>query len=135
MDRIDAITATVDAVTARIEVEIQPFQTEVIRLSTIPGIGIRQAQVILAETGTDMARFPTARHLASWAGIVRATTNRPANTTVAPPATATRGCAAPSVKRQPRQLAPGTRTCRPDIVVWPRAAARNARWSPSDTAS
>jgi transposase len=69
MDRIDAITATVDAVTARIEVEIQPFQTEVIRLSTIPGIGIRQAQVILAETGTDMARFPTARHLASWAGM------------------------------------------------------------------
>jgi transposase len=69
MDRIDAITATVDAVTARIEVEIQPFQTEVIRLSTIPGIGIRQAQVILAEIGTDMARFPTARHLASWAGM------------------------------------------------------------------
>jgi transposase len=38
-------------------------------LTSIPGIGIRHAQVILAEIGTDMTRFPTAGHLASWAGM------------------------------------------------------------------
>jgi transposase len=39
------------------------------RLSTIPGIKRRLAEVILAEIGTDMSRFPSAGHLASWAGI------------------------------------------------------------------
>lgn len=38
-------------------------------LCTIPGISQRAAQGILAEIGRDMARFPTASHLASWAGM------------------------------------------------------------------
>ena len=69
IDRIDAVTATVNTLTARIEHEIAPLQTEVERLSTIPGVGTHHAQVILAEIGTDMTRFPTAGHLASWAGV------------------------------------------------------------------
>jgi transposase len=39
------------------------------RLETIPGIKRRLAEVILAEIGADMSRFPSARHLASWAGM------------------------------------------------------------------
>ena len=39
------------------------------RLQTIPGIGPRSAQVIIAETGGDMARFATAARLAAWAGL------------------------------------------------------------------
>jgi transposase len=35
---------------------------------TIPGISVNLADVIIAETGADMTRFPSARHLASWAG-------------------------------------------------------------------
>jgi transposase len=69
LDRVDAITTTVDAVNTRIAEEIQPLQGQVDRLATIPGISARQAQVILAEIGTDMTRFPTADHLASWAGM------------------------------------------------------------------
>lgn len=38
-------------------------------LDTIPGINVRSAELILAEIGTDMSRFPTAAHLASWAGL------------------------------------------------------------------
>ena len=38
-------------------------------LSTIPGIATRTAQVVIAEVGVDMTRFPTAKHLASWAGL------------------------------------------------------------------
>jgi IS30 family transposase len=39
------------------------------RLTTIPGIGQRAAQTIIAEIGVDMSRFPSANHLASWAGL------------------------------------------------------------------
>ena len=39
------------------------------RLATIPGVGERSAEAIVAEIGTDMGRFPTAGHLASWAGL------------------------------------------------------------------
>ena len=38
-------------------------------MDTIPGIGRRTAEIIVAEVGTDMERFPTAGHLASWAGV------------------------------------------------------------------
>ena len=47
----------------------RPFEDAVARLDTIPGVGRRTAEVLLAELGLDLARFPTARHLASWAGM------------------------------------------------------------------
>lgn len=40
------------------------------RLQTIPGVGLRVAQVIIAEVGTDLSRFQSAAHLAAWAGLV-----------------------------------------------------------------
>lgn len=47
----------------------RPFAQALGQLQTIPGVGQRTAEVVLAEIGTDMARFPTAGHLASWAGV------------------------------------------------------------------
>ena len=47
----------------------RPFEDAVARLDTIPGVGRRTAEVLVAELGLDLARFPTARHLASWAGM------------------------------------------------------------------
>jgi transposase len=41
-------------------------------LQTIPGVGLKVAQVIVAETGGDMSRFPSAAHLAAWAGVAPA---------------------------------------------------------------
>src|SRR5512135_2573946 len=46
-----------------------PFAAAVERLTTIPGVDQRMAESIIAEIGTDMGRFPTADHLASWAGM------------------------------------------------------------------
>jgi transposase len=46
-----------------------PFAEAVELLDTIPGVAQTTAQVILSEVGTDMARFPSARHLAAWAGV------------------------------------------------------------------
>ena len=46
-----------------------PFAEAATHLLTIPGVGKRVAEVIVAEIGVDMDRFPTAGHLASWAGL------------------------------------------------------------------
>lgn len=69
LTRIDAATATIARLDAQIEAELAPFDEAIALLDTIPGVGIRTAQVIIAETGGDMSRFPTAAHLASWAGV------------------------------------------------------------------
>lgn len=65
--RIDALDTDIAAVETRIEDLVAPFAEAVARLDAVPGIGIAAAQVIIAEIGTDMSRFPTAGHLASWA--------------------------------------------------------------------
>jgi transposase len=72
----------------RIEQLIAPFAEQVALLDTIPGIDRRAAEVIVAELGPDMDQFPTAAHLASWAGGALATTSRPASTARAGPARA-----------------------------------------------
>jgi transposase len=46
-----------------------PLLEAAARLESIPGLGERAAEVIVAEIGPDMAAFPTAGHLASWAGL------------------------------------------------------------------
>jgi len=47
----------------------QPDEAALAQLQTIPGVGRRTAEVILAEVGADLSRFPSAGHLASWAGL------------------------------------------------------------------
>jgi transposase len=49
--------------------QAKPFETQLANLQTIPGIKATAAASILAEVGVDMKQFPTAHHLASWAGI------------------------------------------------------------------
>ena len=64
--RIDQADITISELSARI-VELQhPDEAAVALLVGIPGISNRIAQVILAEIGTDMSRFPSAGHLASY---------------------------------------------------------------------
>jgi len=65
--RIDALNADIAEVEDRVEKQIAPFADAVARLDAIPGINPTTAQVIIAEVGVDMTRFPTAAHLASWA--------------------------------------------------------------------
>ena len=54
---------------ARIEGLMGPFQEAVDRLMTIPGVKTQVAQAIAAEVGVDVQPFPSAAHLASWAGV------------------------------------------------------------------
>jgi transposase len=65
--RTDALTAQIEALTMRIEEVIAPVAAQVAQLDEIPGVGVTGAQEMIAEFGVDMARFPTAGHLVSWA--------------------------------------------------------------------
>ena len=65
--RIDSLAADIAALDARIDEQIAPFADALDRLDEIPGVGRIAAQVIIAEVGLDMTRFPTPGHLASWA--------------------------------------------------------------------
>lgn len=62
-----------DEAIARFDQEIErycaPFEAAVVLLDTIPGVARQTAEIIVSEIGTDMQRFPTADHLASWAGV------------------------------------------------------------------
>jgi transposase len=72
LERIDAITADIEAIESRVEQLIVPFEraaAAVRRLCEVPGIGVRAARVLVAEVGLDMDRFPTPAHLVSWAGF------------------------------------------------------------------
>jgi transposase len=70
---ISQIDQQVDALIVLIDKEVTAgqagFQSLIILLCTIPGIGLLAATVILAEIGRDMSRFPTAGHLVAWAGL------------------------------------------------------------------
>jgi transposase len=70
LHRIDTTNTAIDEVEAAIEEAISPFAAQIELLVTIPGVGLRIAEVILAETGGVMTQFPSAAHLASWAGLV-----------------------------------------------------------------
>jgi transposase len=66
---VDYVEEAIEAVSQQIDVIIAPFTSALERLSTIPGVKKRTAEVILAEIGPDMSTFPSAAHLASWAGL------------------------------------------------------------------
>jgi transposase len=67
--QIDSLDETIARFDAEIEKYCHPFEEAVELLDTIPGVARRTAEVIVSEIGSDMSRFPTADHLASWAGV------------------------------------------------------------------
>ncbi len=69
MDQLRQIEGLIERYAARIEEAMRPFAEAEARLMTIPGVGRQSAEVIVAEVGADMTKFPTAGHLASWAGM------------------------------------------------------------------
>jgi transposase len=68
LHRLERIRADLDELDAVIAEACRPWAHQLELLQTIPGVGPKVAQVILAETGGDMSRFSSASHLAAWAG-------------------------------------------------------------------
>jgi len=71
LEHIDDLNGKISLLSEAIEQLLLPFDPAkaIERLDGIPGVDIKVAQIILAELGTDMSRFPTAAHAASWAGL------------------------------------------------------------------
>ena len=69
LDHIDDMSRRIADVDDIIDGQMRDYEEAVKKLVEIPGIAKRSAQVILAEIGLDMSRFPTAGHLAAWAGL------------------------------------------------------------------
>jgi transposase len=69
LQQIDAIDAAIEEIDQEVDADVEPFRTAIALLTTIPGVSVLSAEIILAEIGRDMSRFPTAGHLISWAGL------------------------------------------------------------------
>jgi transposase len=69
LEHVDFLDESIDRLDAEIAERLRPFEEEIARLDTIPGVGERTAQVLAAEIGLRMSVFPSAHHLASWAGM------------------------------------------------------------------
>lgn len=69
LSHIDYLDEAIGRLSGEIAERLRPFQAEIQRFDTIPGINRSIAEVLLAEIGPDMNRFPDAHHLASWAGM------------------------------------------------------------------
>jgi hypothetical protein len=72
-ERLDKLRQTVERIgrmERRLAAAMQPFDEQVTRLLTISGVDFLTAWTLVAELGVDMSQFPTAKHAASWAGLV-----------------------------------------------------------------
>ncbi|MCD9026593.1 IS110 family transposase [Cohnella silvisoli] len=69
LSHIDQLNELITELDEEIEKRMIPFAEDLRLVDTIPGVGKRTAEQILAEIGTDMTRFPTPGHLCSWAGM------------------------------------------------------------------
>jgi len=66
---LDFLNSEIERLDQEAARRVQPFEETVAAVDTIPGVGRRTAEVIMAEIGADMTRFPTSGHLASWSGV------------------------------------------------------------------
>ena len=102
---IDFLDSTIAELSDEIVERLRPFDALVELWTTIPGVSTLTAQIMVAEIGADMDRFPTAGHLASWAGV-------------APASYESAG------KRRPAGTRHGSRHLRQALVEAARAASR-----------
>jgi|SRR5579863_2695399 transposase len=72
IDHIDFLDHSIAALTEEITTRLAPFEAAVAIVTSIPGVARTTAEVIVAETGADMSRFPTPGQLCAWAGVAPA---------------------------------------------------------------
>jgi len=89
---IDFLEASIAETYQQVDVLLRSHGNVLDLIMTIPGVGRRVAEVMIAEVGLDMDVFPTAGHLASWAGICPATTPRAGSVGPGLPTMARSGC-------------------------------------------
>ena len=115
---IDFLDSSIAELGEEVTERLRPYEAAITLLCTIPGVNTATAEVIVAETGADMARFPSAAHLASWAGVA------PANHESAG-------------KRRPAGTRHGGRWLRDTLIeaAKPRQGPKTPTWPPSTATS
>jgi transposase len=95
---LEYLDAPIARVAAELAERLLNEREAIALLETIPGVARRTAEVLVAAIGTDLSRFPSAQHLASWAGmcprVPKAMPKAAADASAATPATGTPGCGA-----------------------------------------
>jgi transposase len=66
---LEYLDEVIERVSGEIDQRLPADQEAIALLDTIPGVGQRAAEILITEIGSDMRRFPSAKHLASWAGM------------------------------------------------------------------
>jgi transposase len=66
---VEELEERIDRLSKEIARRMRPFESQIRALDEVPGVGRRGAEEIIAETGIDMSRFPTSRHISSWAKV------------------------------------------------------------------
>lgn len=69
LSHIDSLDALIDQASQEIAKRLRPFEPVLEQLITVTGVARRIAEILMAEIGWDVSRFPTSKHLASWAGM------------------------------------------------------------------
>lgn len=69
LDHIDDLETRIATISEEVIKRQLPFEEDIQRLDTIPGVGRRTAEIIIAELGNNMAQFPTPEQAAAWAGV------------------------------------------------------------------
>ena len=116
LDHVDQLSAAIERLDVEVDRVIRPFSEQLRRLITIPGVGRRTAEVIIAEIGVDMRRFPTAGHLASWAGMCPGNHESGGKRRTGSARKGTAHCARRCAKRPGPQPAPAA-TCPPSTGI------------------
>jgi transposase len=118
LHRLDHVETALAELDVMIAAAMTPWAHQLELLQTIPGVGLKTAQVIVAETGGDMGQFPTAAQLAAWAGGAPAMHESAGKRRPAGPARATSGWR--RCWSRPRARCPDRRP-----PTWPRSTPRS----------
>jgi transposase len=127
LEQIDSLQGKLDTLSEQIEPLLAPYEVQLERLLQIPGVGRTAAASLLAESGTDMSRFPSANH--------RATSKVAANASVPPPPRAIPTCRPCWLRWGGSSRIRRTTICRLSTIAWPIALANCAPSWRSATAS
>ena len=131
LGHIDHLSAAIEALDAEVEKVMAPFSEQARRLCTIPGVAKRTAEVVIAEIGVDMTRFPTSAHLASWAGMCPGNNESAGKRRSGRARKGDPALRAASARRPGPRPGPRTPTCRPSSGGSSAGSANGARAKPS----
>jgi transposase len=135
LSRLDHLEQQISQFTVRIEELLVPFVDEELqeKLDAVPGVDIATIQNVTAEIGVDLNQFPSAGHLASWAGICPGNEESAGKRKRSRTTKGNRWLWRALTQAAGRPRIPRTATLALSIIVLPVAEARNERWWSSRT--